>query len=290
MLLSRGKILSAMAGLAMLAMPVSAFAGHHHDDPRAERPFAPHDQGFHNGWFKHPAEVAAAPYARPFRPIYQPVREIRPAPIPVGWHEEEEEHEHEREQQWAPPPRYYGCDEDRDNCGQRDYRWRSDYPPQYQPNYRNDEDEDYGGEPYSWYMAPAPSAYNLPQRRAWLISRRQRAMYVIANLRSRGDSRGADRVVKRVVNPLTAQINSIDRQLRYGYGGYSYVPSDYGAPANYNGAPANSFLGALMSNSGYNGANAGYYGPNPGYAGAPNNNPAISAIGAMLAPMLGGLP
>jgi hypothetical protein len=279
MLLSSGKILSAVAGLAMLAMPVSAFAGHHHDDFRGARPFAPHDQGFHNGWFKHPAAVAPAPYARP---IYQRVGEIRPAPIPVGWHDEEEQ-EHEHQHQWAPPPRDYGCDEDRDNCGQQNYRWRSDYPPQYQPNYRDNEDEDYGGEPYSWYMAPAPSAYNLPQRRAWLISRRQRAMYVIANLRSRGDSRGADRVVKRVVNPLSAQINAIDRQLRYGYGGYNYAPSDYGAPANYNGAPTNSFLGALTGNS-------GSYGANPGYAGAPNNNPAMNAIGAMLAPMLGGLP
>jgi hypothetical protein len=266
-------MLSGMAVLAMLAIPVGAFAGHKHDDFRAPR-FAPRPQPVP---FRRPAPAAPVPFARPVYP--QSVREIMPAPRPIGWNNGWREREHQR--MWAPAPipvgwnNGWGCDEDGDNCGQRYYRWRSDDRPYYQPSYQDEEDEDkdYGGEPYSWYMASAPSGYNLMQQRAWLISRRQRAMVVITQLRARGDSRGADRVVKRVVNPLTARINAIDSQQGYNYNGYNY---NY-APSNYYGTPANPLLDALTGNSGYSG-------------GVPNSNAAaLNAIGAVVAPMLLGV-
>jgi hypothetical protein len=292
MLLSKGTIFSAMAGLAMLALPVSAFAGHRQDNrsagrPFADRPFIAHDRGFHNGWFK------PGPPVRFAQPIYrQPGRQFMPVPRPIGWNNEwREEHE---EHEWHPavPPNYWAqrrfpaiaCDGDGDDCRQvPNYRWRSDYPPQYQPSYEDeDANENYGGQPYSWYMQSAPVGYNLMQRRDWLIARRQRAMFVIAQLRARGDSRGAARMV-RTVNALTVQINSINRQSGYGYngggyngggyngGGYNYAPSAY-APSNY-AAPVNPLLGALTGNS--------------GYYGAPNSNPTLNAVGALIGPMLG---
>ena len=272
MLLSRGKILSAMAGLAMLAIPVSALAGHRQDNFRAARPFAQHDQGFHNGWGKHPGPIAPEPFARP---VYrQPLRQFMPAPQPIGWnggwHEEAEEHEwHPAPQNyWAHPPvqaPYAGCEADGDNCRQnQNYRWRSDDVPQYQPSYEN-EDDNYGGQPYSSYTAP--STYNPVQRLNWLITRRQHAMFVIAQMRARGDSRGAGRMAL-AVNRLTTQINALQRQIGYSYNGtnYGYTPSSYSAPTN-------PFLGALNANS--------------GYYGAPNNNPALNAVAAVVGPMLG---
>ena len=294
MLLSKAKILIAAAGLAMLAIPVTALAGHKHDDFRAPRSFAAHPQAIP---FRRPVGLAPVPFARPA--YHQPVRKIMPAPHPIawnngwrerahqhlwapapipagwnnGWHEEEEE---EHEHQWASPRRYGACDEDGDDCGQLHYRWRSDDRRYYQPSYEDeqDENEDYGGEPYPWYMQSAPSSYNLMQSRYWLVSRRQRAMVVIAQLRARGDRRGADRVVKRVVNPLNAQINAIDRQSSYNYSGYN----DNYSPSNYYGMPANPLLDSLAGNSGY-------------YGGAPNSGAvALNALGAVVGPMLLGVP
>jgi hypothetical protein len=45
------RLFAAFVGLAMLAMPVAAFAGDHYhwDHPR---PYAWHDRGWHNGWAK----------------------------------------------------------------------------------------------------------------------------------------------------------------------------------------------------------------------------------------------
>jgi hypothetical protein len=277
MLLSKGKIFSALAGLTMLALPVSAFAGHQHDNYPAGRPFAEHDRGFHNGWFK------PAPPIQYGRPVYrQPVRQFMPAPRPIGWNDERRDGEHEWHRP-MPQPNYWaqpripadGCDGD--DCQQPAYRWRSDYPPQYQPSYDNEDEgeyENYGGQPYSWYTQSAPATYNLAQRRDWLIYRRQHAMAVIAQMRARGDSRGAGRMA-RAVNALTAQINAIDQQGGYGSnggngynGGYGYTPSNYVAPPN-------PFLGAVAGD--------------PGYYGAPINNPALNVIGALVAPMLDGL-
>ncbi len=267
MLLVKEKIISAVAGLAMLAIPVSAFAGHRHDTFRPAPPFAPHDRGFHNGWVNHPRPLPPAPGFG--RPVYhQPPSEFIAVPRPIGWnngwHEEEEEEEHEHESHWRPQNWHpqvqapsYGCDEDGDDC--------EGYEPQYQPGYDNG--SKYGGQPYSWYMTPAPSSYSADQQLSWLISRRQAAMGLIAQMRARGDSRGADRVVKRVVNPLTAQINARQRQL-----GYTYNTTNYGyAPTSYT-APVNPLLGTLTGN--------------PAYYGAAANNPTLNAIAAV-APLLG---
>jgi hypothetical protein len=303
-LLSKGKIFSAMAGLAILALPVSAFAGHRQDNRfagrPAERPFIAHDRGIHNGWSRPTPPIQFA------RPIYrQSVRQFMPPPRPIGWNNEWREEAGERAWQGGGSPNYwaqrrfpgsaYGCDADGDECGRPNYRWRSDYRQQYQPSY--EDNENYGGQPYSWYTQSAPAGYNQMQRRDWLISRRQNAMSVIAQMRARGDSRGAARMV-RAVNSLTAQINAIDRQSGYGYnggryngygyngggyngygyggggyngGGYNYAPSSYG-PSNY-AAPGNPLLGALTGNS--------------GYYGTPNSNPALNAVGSLIGPMLG---
>jgi hypothetical protein len=50
---TKKQLLSALAGVAMLALPVTALAGHHHDGDDNPRPFAWHDQGWHRGWAKH---------------------------------------------------------------------------------------------------------------------------------------------------------------------------------------------------------------------------------------------
>jgi hypothetical protein len=46
-------VLSAIAGLAILALPAAALAHHDHDGDDGPRPYAWHDQGRHHGWFKH---------------------------------------------------------------------------------------------------------------------------------------------------------------------------------------------------------------------------------------------
>jgi hypothetical protein len=77
-----------------------------------------------------------------------------------------------------------------------------------------------------------------------------------------------------VVNPLTAQINAIDRQPSYSSSGYKY---NY-APSNYYGTSANPLLDSLTGNSGY-------------YGGAPNSSAAaLNALGAVVGPMLLGVP
>jgi hypothetical protein len=296
MLLSKGKIFSAMAGIAMLALPVSAFAGHRHDNRFAERPYAEHDRGFHNGWSRPAPPIQFA------RPIYrQQVRQFMAPPRPIGWNDEwrEEAPEHAwqgggRPNYWAQrrfPGSAYGCDADGDDCGQPNYRWRSDYRQQYQPSY--EDDDDYGGQPYSWYSQSAPSGYNLTQRRDWLVARRQRAMFVIAQLRARGNSRAAGRLA-RAVNGLNAQINAIDRQSGYGYNG-----------GRYNGYNGGGYNGYGYNGGGYNGYGSNYapssYGPsnyavnplfgaltgNAGYYGGANGNPSLNALGGLLGPMLG---
>jgi hypothetical protein len=69
-MLSRKQILAAMAGLAMMAVPISALAKHH-DDFNNQRPQAWHDRGFHNGEAKRqfvpamPARLAHPYIAEP---------------------------------------------------------------------------------------------------------------------------------------------------------------------------------------------------------------------------------
>jgi hypothetical protein len=97
----------------------------------------------------------------------------------------------------------YACDEDGDNC-----HWNSDYGSRY---WQNNGGYNYGA-PYSWYEGEPPAGANLVQQRAWLINRRQRAMALIAQMRARGDDRGANRVVS-IVHALDGRIASINRHL-----------------------------------------------------------------------------
>jgi len=283
MLLAKGKLLSAVAGLAMMAIPVSAFAGHRHDNFQPVPPPAAHDRGFHNGWWKHP-HAAPPPVMPVTRPMYRPAPvPYVPAPRPVGWNNgnggwnngwdngwhEEEKHEehawHHRPENWHPMTNYV-CDEDGDDCHYVDRR-SYDSSPTY-GNYNQGQPYYYDGQPESWYLAPAPSNDTPDQRLSWLIARRQRAMVVVAHMRAQGDSRGAQRVVDRVVNPLSQQINLYQQKVRYGYNtnSYNYAPSGYAAPA-----PSNPLVDALANNQ-------AYYGNQP-------NNP-INTIGAVVAPML----
>src|SRR5271154_6806271 len=50
---TKSRLLSAMVGVAMLAVPVSAFAGRDHNF--RGRPNAWHDRGWHQGWSGHDA-------------------------------------------------------------------------------------------------------------------------------------------------------------------------------------------------------------------------------------------
>jgi hypothetical protein len=85
-------ILSALAGMAMLALPASALAGHHHEWNGNQRPFAWHDQGEHRGWFKHHGYDAR----------------------PVRVEDEDDEGEHCRRPVERTPA--FLCDDDGDDC------------------------------------------------------------------------------------------------------------------------------------------------------------------------------
>jgi hypothetical protein len=276
---SRKQILSAMAGVAMLTMPVSAFAGHHDGDRDDRRPFAWHDQGFHRGWEKHQIAPMGPRYGggydedrrTPARGWYG-----RPTSRPYGYHRE--------------------CDEDGDRCGWEANAPQRFYRPYAAPNYRyapgywnEDENEDEGGS-YSWYQQMPPSSYNGSQRMGWLVDRRQRALYAIARLRARHDSRGAARMVK-VLNGLNQRIAVVNNP-RLGYsGGYGYN-SGYGYAPTMNNYfdPANSLGSALPYNGSYYGSPYGssYYG-SPYSNGSYYGNPTVDALSSLVVPLLGGI-
>jgi hypothetical protein len=239
-MLSCKQILSAMAGLVMIAIPVSALAKHP-DDGNNPRTYARHGQVFHNGWAKHqsageaPPSLAHRHYGEPrVAPTWDghnyspPSERYSFAPQPIGWadgdrHEWDDGGHKWRHHNWDDN---YTCDDDGDNC-----HWNNDSGSRY---WQNNGGYNYGA-PYSWYEGPPPAGANLVQQRAWLINRRQHAMALIAQMRARGDSRGANRVVS-IVRALNSRIASINRQL--GYNSYSgFAPSaTYGPPFNYPGA------------------------------------------------------
>ena len=108
---TRKNILTAMVGLAMLAMPVRALAGDHHhgdwdDNPR---PQTWHDQGWHNGWFKNHED----------RDDYRPGWTGRNYYQPPAWHHEQDEenyrynqpawhHEDQEDEDYNEGGGYYG--------------------------------------------------------------------------------------------------------------------------------------------------------------------------------------
>jgi hypothetical protein len=288
-MLSRKQILSAMAGVAMLAVPVSALAKHH-DDTYNPRPYAYHDQGFHKGWAKQrlaaaePAPIAhryqAAPRVAPKwygRNYDEGPRRYWAEPRPIGWN-------NGYQPGWD---RNYRCDADGDGD---DCRWTNNSGPQY---WQNNGGYDYGA-PYSWYDAQPRAKLGIAQQRAWLINRREHAMGIIARMRARGDSRGANRMVG-IVRNLDQRIAMRNRQMGYnGFSGYApaaYGPSafapdaGYGPAANY---PASAPLSGLLSgaapyygNGNYGNANA-YYGN--GAYGSPTTDALVAALPLLLGP------
>lgn len=252
-ILSKKRFLSAMAGVAMLALPVSAFAGHH-DHWDHPRPNAWHDQGWHKGWMKH-QWAHGGQYGTPAQRAY-------------GWNNG------------------YGreCDEDGDRCG-----WGANAPaPAYQPNYgynpgvwTGDEDDDNEARAYPSYLQPSPAGSAPSQSLSWLMAKRQRTMATIARLRARHDARGAARLVP-TVTALNRRIGRLNNRLGYS-GNYGYAPATgYMAPANspFNSVPYNPPIPYNSANP-YSGT--GYY--NAPYTG----NPTMDALTAIAVPMLSGV-
>jgi hypothetical protein len=303
-MLSSKKLFSAMAGLAMLAVPVTALAGHRDDRQQQrpfaahaqgfqhqsfQRPFAPHDQGFHNGWAKHQfAPAAPVRYARPY--FVAP----RVAPIWYDHHEDRNEYRTARND-WAQPPRPIGWHEgDADDWGRRNYRcdadgdncrWSNNWGPRY---WQNNGGYDYGA-PYSWYEEQPPAAYGSSQQLGWLTMRRQRALGILERMRARGDNRGAAR--------MSIIVNALDRRIAAmgGYRGYNtynnYLPSAAYVPqaGNYGyGSPLESMLGGVAAPSygnanPYYANNAPYYGNN-GYYGNNTTTALVSMLPFLLGP------
>jgi hypothetical protein len=257
---SKKRILSALAGAAMLALPVSAFAGHH-DHWNHPRPNAWHDHGWHNGWMRHQRARGGWYGPRAERGWYGP-----PAQRPYGWNNG------------------YGCDEDGDRCG-----WGAGAPmPSYQPNYgyrpgvwRGDDDGDEGAAgAYPSYLQQSPAGLPPSQSLSWLMAKRQRTMATIAQLRARHDSRGAARLVPSVT-ALNRRIATLNNRSGYN-GNYGYGPTSYVAPvtSSFNPLPYNSPIPYNTANPYYGG---GYY--NTPYTG----NPTVDALSALAIPMLSGI-
>lgn len=178
----RRLILCATIGLA-LSLPTSGFAGHHDHADHDSRPNAPHDQGWHKGWYKHHEERDdddRDEHFDEYHHYYQQPQVIYRAPAP-DWrrHHEPDDDDYRRV-----------CDEDGDDCQLVNQRYWGGY--------------DYGP-PVSYYQGMPPSAYNLSQQHDWLIQRRQRAYQVLAKMRARGDRKAADRMLK-VVDQLNGRI------------------------------------------------------------------------------------
>lgn len=271
---STKKTLSAIAGLAMLAIPVSALAGHKHENQERFRPYAVHhDNGQHRGWMR---------FGRNYIPPR--VNAYRPGPLAFngGDHDGDD---------WNHPGYRHPWDGDHDS-----YRWAPNYSrpawqSNYAPNYRCDADGDecrwinnggpaywannggYNyGEPFEWYNATPPAGYGSAQQLNWLLARRQRAMRVIAQMRARGDSRGAARMVP-IVQALNRRISRL-RGVNYGANAiYPNVPASYVPPlAALTPAPAASYYGA----NNYYGTAAPYYG-----------NSTLGALASVAGPLIG---
>ncbi len=217
---SRKQILSAIVGVAMLALPVSAFAGHHDGDWNRPRPFAWHDQGLHRGWAKH-QWTQGGWYGTPAQRA--PINVASPAYPPYAWN---------RHHQWlAPEPPYQA------------------YPPAY--GYAPVASTNCN--PAAVYSGSTPS-----QSPSWLTTKRYNTMRTIAQLRARGDSRGAARLVP-TVKALNQRIGGLNRQRGCGV------------------APMSAQANAIPYN------NSAYY--NGSYA----NNQTVNALSTIAVPMLSGI-
>lgn len=214
---SKKNVLSAMVGLAMLALPAGALAGHHQDWDDHPRPYAWHDQGWHRGWFKHHGQYAVRP---------------------IEDEDEDDQGEHCHFRPSYQPPAFL-CDDDGDDC---------------KPTNQGYDDDNYGP-PISYYQAQPPVGYGLIQQRNWLIQRRQAAYNALYAMRMRHDGSAARRILT-VIHSLDAHIAHDNQLLTHGgympsapfYGAapnsnYAYNPnSAYGQ--NYDGNALNPSYGA----------------------------------------------
>lgn len=237
-MLRRKTVFSAIVALTMMALPLSALAGHDHDSDDNPRPNAWHDHGWHKGWYKHHED-----------------RDDN----------DQEEHGDEHHHHHPPVYEYHGesgahgyhrvCDNDGDDCRM---------VPNREPAYACDEDGDdchlvnqryWGGYDYGppvpYYESMPPSGYNVAQQRDWLIQRRQRAYYVLAKMRARQDRNAANRMLK-VIDGLNARI-ALDNQLiskgRYaGPVGAPYPNDPYGTAnnPNYGSDPTVNAIGGIV--------------------------------------------
>jgi len=194
---SRKEILSALTGVAMLALPASGFAAHYDNSNHRQsvrnqffaRDLNSHQYDGNRGLFAQARPYnsrPAHPWARiggDTAPILRDPVNYGPAYQPNAWNG--------YRRAWLPPA---------ENVA---------------PNYGN--------------YAGAPALGNYPScgstsstSTSWLMNKRHNAMSNIARLRARGDSRGANRLVP-TVTALNRRINGLGR---YGCGS---APSSYAA-------------------------------------------------------------
>lgn len=217
--MSKGKkILSALAGLAMLTLPTAALAGHHHDGDDS-RPYAWHDRGWHRGWDHE------------------------------GWRHHEWRHFENRD---ADDDNFV-CDADGDDCrpasGYEGYGWRQPVSPYYGTGYY--------GAPITPYVGPANAA-NLRNYQARLLQRRAQTVVMINRMRARGDSRAAGRLsdqlnridaslrtVNRRMNGRYAPAAAYVPPVTPYQPGYNWLGQSAYAPT-YNPNPVGNLLGSFL--------------------------------------------
>jgi hypothetical protein len=274
---TKSRLLSAMVGAAMLAVPVSAFAGRDHDfrgqpnawhygfkaQPNAwhdgfkAQPNAWHDSGWHQGWVNHE------------------INHDR-------WEANHNQWEHNRfwraENGYGYPPAV-------NNVPPRTVYWD---PAPYQPGYYPAAPYQPGypapvapynsawnyGAPMSYYQALPPSSYNPSQQVSWLLERRQQAYVVLSRMRARHDRDASNRMLTQI-NNINARISAINHQN-------GYAPQLGYAPATAAPYAANPLVPAYNSYAG--GYSPAYGGAAPSYMGA---NPMLGNLGSVVGPLLG---
>jgi hypothetical protein len=231
-MLLKKTLVSALAGAAMLALPAIALAGPQNHDYRGH-PAAWHDNGRHNGWFKHDRDYREDnhfkdPYCPPVvrtvprHTYWQPVP-YRPAPRPIYY---------------AEPVRPYYPAPAPIETGWNGYNY---------------------GPPLSYYDAIPPTNYNASQQVSWLMQRRQQAYVVLAKMRARHDRNAANRMLG-VINNLNARIGNLNHRTAY----YNTPAANYAPQYAANPAAYNSYAGGYnpaYSNSPVMGALSGVVGP-----------------------------
>jgi hypothetical protein len=176
-MISKKHVLSAIAGLAMFALPASALASHDYDWNDYRRPYSRHHYGSHHEWSRDHEQYA--------------VRAIEDG---------HDEGEHCQSKPHERPPAFL-CDDDGEDC---------------EPNQGDWDDDDYTPSS-SYYLAAPPAGYNLVQQRSWLLEHRRRAHYVLGLMRARHDSHAVHRIstIIRVLDARIAHDNELLAGERY---------------------------------------------------------------------------